>query len=275
MPQQAPGERARVRILNVDVDDVTFEGLLSELRMGVVFTPNVDHIMKLQRDARFYGAYARADWRLCDSRIVQWASGWVAPEPIREQVAGSDFFPAFCRHHARRDSDVRLFLLGGSSPEILERAVAATRAGADRELVVGAYSPPFGFERQPEENARILERIRTSGANTLAVGVGAPKQELWIDAHRNDLPEVRLFFAVGATIDFMGGGARRAPRWMTRCGIEWAHRLLQEPRRMAKRYLVDDLPFFRLVWRQRRGRYRDPFAGREGCEPSGSESSSS
>ncbi len=250
-----------MRILNIDVDDTTSAALLETLVRGVVVTPNVDHLMKLQKDARFLAAYRAADYRLCDSRIVQLASGWVAPRPIREQIAGSDFFPAFCRHHGRADSDVRIFLLGGSTGEAVERARLALNRDTAREVVVGGYSPPFGFERDPEECQRIHQRIQTSGANTLAVGVGAPKQELWIAANRAPLPAIRLFFAVGATIDFVGGDARRAPKWLTRIGLEWAHRLLQEPRRMAKRYLVDDLPFFWLILQQRRGRYRDPFAG--------------
>lgn len=251
----------RVRILNCDVDDTTAAELLEHLDSGIVFTPNVDHLMKLQRDERFYRAYRAADWRLCDSRIVQWASGVVARPPIREQIAGSDFFPAYCQHHGTSGRDVRVFLLGGSDELTLGRATERVNGRAGRAVVVDGYSPPFGFERDPKECERIVERIVRSGANVLAVGVGAPKQELWIEAHRAHLPGVRLFFAVGATIDFLGGGAKRAPRFWTRLGLEWCYRLLQEPRRMAKRYLVDDMPFFWLVWKQRRGRYRDPFAG--------------
>ena len=257
-PPVRPGRR--VRILNCDVDDTTAAELLERLESGVVYTPNVDHLMKLQRDERFYRAYRAADWRLCDSRIVQLASGWVAEAAIGEQIAGSDFFPAYCQHHGSSGRDVRVFLLGGSDPAALARATERVNGRAGRAVVVDGYSPPFGFERDPAECERIVERVARSGANVLAVGVGAPKQELWIEAHRHRLPKVRLFFAVGATIDFLGGGAKRAPRWLTRLGLEWCHRLVQEPRRMAKRYLVDDMPFFWLIWKQRRGRYRDPFA---------------
>ncbi|WNJ19002.1 WecB/TagA/CpsF family glycosyltransferase [Pontibacter sp. G13] len=248
-----------VEILNLPIHRVAFHTLVEELREGVVFTANVDHLMKVQSDQRFYEDYLAADFRLCDSRIVQWASGWVSDSPIEEQVAGSDLFPAFCRHHAvHPELDQRIFLLG-STPIRLERITQEMNDLAGRKLIVGAYSPPFGFEHDDAEKKHICELIAQSGAHTLAVGVGAPKQERWIMENRAHLPQVKLFFAIGATLDFMSGDLQRAPSWVSNMGLEWAWRMMQEPTRLVKRYLVDDLPFFSLIAKQRQGTYRNPW----------------
>lgn len=245
------------RLLNLDLHRLSWDEALA-IERGVIFTPNVDHLMQMQRDDGFYGLYQKADYRLCDSRILWWASGWVDPPRLPAQLAGSDFFPAYCLTHA---GEIKVFLLGGTTPTIAAEAQKRLNQRAEQEVVIDAYSPPFGFEKDPTENARILARIQASGADVLAIGVGAPKQERWIMQHREQLPGVRLFFAVGKTIDFMAGAASRAPQWMTRAGLEWAYRLVQEPARMARRYLVEDILVFRLLWQQKRGRYQNPWQG--------------
>lgn len=249
----------RVRILNVEIDNITFERFLAELDQGVVFTPNVDHLIKLQHDHEFYRAYAAADYRVCDSRIIQLVSPLVSATPIVEQITGSDFFPAFCQHHRHNTDKIRVFLLGGSE-QTVQLAAKRINQRAAAQVVVGAYSPPFGFEKDAEQTAKIIELVNRSSATVVALGVGAPKQEKWIIAHRHRMPNVRIFFAIGATIEFIGGGQRRAPKMLSRLGLEWAYRLAQEPRRMVRRYLIEDLPFFQLLLEQRLGRYRDPFA---------------
>ncbi|GAB4414320.1 MAG: WecB/TagA/CpsF family glycosyltransferase [Bacteroidia bacterium] len=248
-----------IRLLNLDLHNVRRDELMHRLREGIVFTPNVDHLMRLQRDRAFYETYAQADYRLCDSRIVQGVSAFATGQQIVEQIAGSDFFPAFVQHIALYEPAMTVFLLGGSTPGVAQAARDRLDAAAGRRVVADAYAPPRGFEHDDAETARIVERICASGATVLAVGVGSPKQEHWIVRHRDSLPGVQLFFGVGATIDFIAGHQRRAPRWMTRAGLEWLFRLVQEPRRLFRRYLIEDLPFFWLVLRQRLGRYRDPF----------------
>jgi exopolysaccharide biosynthesis WecB/TagA/CpsF family protein len=252
-PEASPS----IRLLNLELHDHGFDELLQGLQRGVVFTPNVDHLMQMQRDQGFWALYQQADYRLCDSRILWWASGWVGPRRLRDQIAGSAFFPAFCQARA---GQVQVFLLGGSTPDIAAEAMRRTNASSRVPVVVDAYAPPMGFESDPAATQDILARIRASGATVVAVGVGAPKQERWIMAHRAALPAVQLWFAVGKTIDFMAGSSRRAPAWMTQAGLEWAYRLLQEPRRLARRYLIEDLPFFGLLLRQKLGRYRNPWA---------------
>jgi len=246
-----------VRVLNLDIHNLTSRELLENLEEGVVFTPNVDHLVKLQKDRDFYQAYLQADYRLCDSRIIQLFSPFFFTKKIKEQIAGSDFFPAFCEYHSQNE-EVRIFLLGGTASSV-KKAAFKLNTSLKRPLVVAAYSPPFGFEHDPEETNKIITAIKESGATVLAVGVGAPKQELWIYRHKEHLKEVKIFMALGKTIDFLSGESRRAPRWMQRLGLEWLFRMMQEPGRLIKRYLIQDLPFFYLAFLQKIGKYKNPW----------------
>lgn len=249
---------AKVRLLNVDIDNLTSQELLEKYHQGILFTPNIDHLIKLQKDVSFYSCYRQADFVVCDSRILFMLSKILFPKnPLRAQITGSDFFPAFCQYHSR-NSEVRVFLLGGTQQSVVA-ARDKINQRADRHIVVGAYSPPFGFERSPEETAKIIEQIKQSGANTLAVGVGAPKQEKWICTNRSKMPLVTRYLAVGATIEFESGNLQRAPRWMTKFGLEWLYRLTQEPKRLARRYFIDDMPVFFLLLKQRLGVYKNPW----------------
>ncbi len=115
--------------------------------------------------------------------------------------------------------------------------------------VVDTYSPRLGFERDPAENEAILARIAESRSDVLVVGLGAPKQELWVHAHLRQI-QAPVAMCVGATIDFLAGERRRAPLWMRQTGLEWIFRLLGEPRRLAGRYARDAWIFPRLVLRE-------------------------
>ena len=250
----------KIRLLNIDIDNWTFDDFLQSLQDGIVFTPNVDHLIKLQKDEAFYRCYEQADHVVCDSRILLMLSKIFFKEnPIKAQIAGSDLFPAFCRLHANNDGVYKIFLLGGSA-ESVKVAQKNINAACGGEIVVDGYSPPFGFEKDEHQNNKILELVKTSGANVLAVGVGAPKQEKWICANREKMPNIRIFFAIGATIEFEAGALNRAPKWMTRAGIEWLYRLGQEPGRLFKRYILEDLPIFWMLLKQKFGRYKNPFA---------------
>ena len=126
------------------------------------------------------------------------------------------------------------------------------------EVIVKSLSPSYGFENDREECLKIVDIINKSGCTVLAIGVGAPKQELWIDRYRHLLPGVHTFLPVGATIDFQAGVVRRCPSFISNLGLEWLFRLLIEPRRLFKRYLVDDMKIFPLMIKQRLGRYENP-----------------
>lgn len=243
-------------ILNIPVLAVTRQELLDSLDEGMLFTPNLDHLVKLQRDRRFYDAYRRAEWIVCDSRILRVCSR-LLPSPIPEAIPGSSFFTDYYLHHAS-DPDCRIFLLGAREGVAAE-AARRINARVGREIVVGTYSPPFGFEKSPAEIDRIIAEVNGSGATVCLVGLGAPKQELFITAHRDRMPGIRLWMALGATIDFEAGNIRRAPRWVQKICMEWFYRFLCEPKRMFRRYFVDDVSFFVHFSRQLLGRYKNPF----------------
>ncbi|GAB4311408.1 MAG: WecB/TagA/CpsF family glycosyltransferase [Bacteroidales bacterium] len=249
--------RERLPILNIEVDNVTMQELLERFTEGVLVTPNVDHLVKLQKDREFYEIYRQAEWVTVDSQIVRAAMRFLG-KPVKEVIPGSGFFPEFYRFH-RDNPEIKIFLLG-AAPGVAEKALKRINEAVDREIVIGAHSPSFGFEKNQEECAGIIEMINASGANVLVVGVGAPKQEKWIFKYRKQLPGVRIFLAIGATIDFEAGNIFRAPRWMQVLALEWLYRLLKEPKRLWRRYLIEDLPFFIYILKQRLGLYKNPFS---------------
>ncbi len=249
-----------IRILNIEILNCPFGDFVDRLESGMVVTPNIDHLMKLQRDREFYECYLQAEHVVCDSRVIQLLTKILYPgKGFVDQIAGSDLLPAFCQHHRDNTANVRVFLLGGT-PESVQLARKALNEKSGSEIVTGGYSPPFGFENDEAECERIIEQVNAGGVTALAVGVGAPKQEKWIWRNRHKMPGVKIFFAIGATIDFEAGAVRRAPPWVVKLGLEWFYRLIREPGRLAKRYLVDDLPFLWLFLKQRIGIYRNPWS---------------
>jgi len=244
-----------VRILNISLNNLSKLELLKNLKSGVVFTPNVDHMVKLQYDREFLQTYLQADYKVCDSQILVYASRFLGT-PIKEKISGSDFFPAFYTYH-RNNPHIKIFLLGGKQG-VAQRAAKRINSKIGRNIVIGAHSPSFGFEKNEQECIELIDMINQSGASVLAVGVGAPKQEKWIIKYKNRLPNIKIFLAVGATIDFEAGNVKRAPKWMSEAGLEWLYRLLVEPQRLWRRYLLEDLPFFWLVLKQKLKLYNLP-----------------
>lgn len=243
-----------VKILNVSINNLSTKELLSQLQSGVVFTPNVDHLIRLQKDSEFVKIYQTADYRVCDSKILYYASRFLGC-PVKEKISGSDLFPAFYEYH-QDNEDITIFLLGAKEG-IAKKAQENINAKVGRQMVIGAHSPSFGFEKNEEECEQIIEMINRSGATVLGVGVGAPKQEKWIAKHKHRMPNVKIFLAIGATIDFEAGVLKRAPKWMSEVGMEWLFRLVSEPLRLWKRYL-EDTYFFWLVLKQKMNLYQVP-----------------
>lgn len=254
-----------IPFLNIDVLSTTEKRLLnlssevlnSSNNSVVLITPNIDHLVKLQKDKEFYECYKKAAWVVCDSKILLLCSK-LLKQSLPEAIPGSSFFTHFYEFHKNNEA-CKIFLIGAKEGVAL-RAQAAINEKVGRKIVVGAYSPSWGFETKQQENEEIYKMIQASGANVVLVGVGAPKQEKWIFAHKEHMPNVKIWMALGATIDFEAGQVKRAPMWMRRCALEWFYRLLQEPRRMFKRYICDDLVFFVHFAKQLLGMYKDPFA---------------
>lgn len=245
------------RILNVDILSITKDCLLEKLKKGVLVTPNVDHLVKLQRDREFYGVYQKAEWVVCDSKILYLLSK-LLKRPLPEAIPGSSFFTSYYMYH-KDDPDCRIFLLGAKEG-IAAKAMQRINEKVGRRIVVGAHSPSFGFEKNEKECEELIDIINKTGANVLLVGVGAPKQEKWIMKYRDRMPDVKLFMALGATIDFEAGTLKRAPAIWQKIGMEWLYRCLKEPKRLFKRYFIDDMQFFYYFIKQLLGIYKNPFS---------------
>lgn len=246
----------RIKILNVDIDNTTQEELLKQLKKGVLVTPNVDQIVKMQSDSEYYNIVRQAEWVVCDSNIL-YLCAKILGTPLPEAIPGSSFFPAFYQHH-KDDENCKIFLLGAMDG-VAQKAMERINEKMGRTMVVGAYSPSYGFEKKQEENQQIYQMINDSGANVVLVGVGCPKQEKWIDAHKAQMPNVDIWMALGATIDFEAGNVKRAPMIWRKLYMEWFYRFLQEPKRMYKRYFIDDPCFFWHFGKQLLGLYKNPF----------------
>ncbi len=244
------------RILNIDILSIAQQELLEQLDKGMLITPNVDHLVKLQSDKEFYEVYQQAEWVVCDSKILYLLSK-LLKHPLPEAIPGSSFFTSYYLYH-KDDPNCRIFLLGAKEG-VAKKAMERINEKVGRKIVVGAHSPSFGFEKNMEECHKLVEMVNRSGANVLLVGVGAPKQEKWIMKYRSQMPTVDLFMALGATIDFEAGTLSRAPQLWQKLGMEWLYRCLKEPRRLFKRYFVDDMQFFYYFAQQLLGIYKNPF----------------
>lgn len=246
----------KTKLLNVEIDNVSQEELLAQLKKGVLVTPNVDQIVKMQSDREYYEIVKKAEWCVCDSKIL-YLCFHLAGQPLKGVIPGSSFFPAFYEYH-KNDDNCKIFLLGAMEG-LAQKAMERINEKVGRKIVVGAYSPSYGFEKKEEENKYIHQIINESGANVVLVGVGCPKQEKWIDKHKAMMPGVDIWMALGATIDFEAGNIKRAPKIWQKLYLEWFYRFLQEPRRMYKRYFIDDPIFFWYYLKQLLGFYRNPF----------------
>ena len=254
VPQPPAAPWPRSRMLNVWVDNLSMKQLMEKLDEGIVFTLNPDHLFHLQRHRAFYDAYRQADFITSDSKYVYWGLGWIGRR-IQEKVSGSDIVPAYCAHHADNPA-VRVFLLG-AAPGIAQKALENINARAGREVVIGAHSPSMKFVNDEQEIAEVIRLINDSGATCLIIGLGAPKQEIWITQYRHAMPKVKVYMGVGATIDYEAGAVKRAPRWMTRVGLEWLYRITTEPLRYWRRYLRD-MEYFWLLLLDGLGLYKSP-----------------
>ena len=158
-------------------------------------------------------------------------------------------FPLLCKLAAKKH--YKLFFLGAAEG-VAEKAANRLKQRIEGLEIAGTYSPPVGFEHDADEIQRIIDRITEAAPHILIVALGAPKQETFIYRYRNKL-KVPFSIGLGASIDFEAGVVRRAPKWMCDHGLEWLFRITQDPKRLLKRYLVDDLPIIRLVFKYYKG----------------------
>ncbi len=251
-PRCASGDLESTTLFRMPINNLTLAETLEAMgkhieagEQGYVVTPNVDHAVEFAKNELFRQAYYDAAFVLADGVPILWA-GRLFGKPIKEKISGSDLLYWLSEYAAEKGYSV--FLLGAAegvgdaAGKILQEKYPGLK-------VAGTYSPPLGFEKDPVENQKALDLIRESGADICYTALGAPKQDLWNWRYHQDCG-AKLCLGVGASLDFVAGRVKRAPKWMQRVGLEWTWRILQEPVRMGKRYLIRDAYFLVLLWRE-------------------------
>ena len=206
---------------------------------------NVDKLVKASRDPDLRRIVNDCALVNADGMPVVWASRLLG-KPLKERVAGIDLFEALMRRAGEKNW--RVFLLGAR--EEVVSAVADTYRRRYPDLAIAGWRNGYWTN---EEEAQVAEQVRVSGADLLFVAISSPKKEQFLGRWQ---AEMRIPFAmgVGGTFDVAIGLVRRAPRWMQRAGLEWFYRFLQEPRRMFRRYFIDDMAFVWLFIKEAAGR---------------------
>ena len=197
-----------------------------------VFTLNLDHVVKMRKDAMFRGAYRRAGLITADGFPIVLACRLQGKRVSR--VAGSDLIAPISEEAARSGKSIYLF---GSSLQVLTEASRLLQQRNAGLTIAGAFAPPQGFNPTSEDARRCIETIGKSGADLCFVALGAPKQELFADYGKSLLPNTS-FVCIGAGLDFIAGTQVRAPYWMQRWGLEWLWRAASDPQRLLYRYLL-------------------------------------
>ncbi len=207
--------------------------MIASKRPHHVVTANVDFLVQSLADRDLHRIFLHAHLLLCDGTPLIWASRFLG-NPLPERVAGADLAPKLIK--LAEEKKYRIYLLGGSY-ESNTAAVRKLKQDHPNLIIAGNHSPPFA-PLSSMDHADICKRIRLAKPDILLVSFGCPKQEKWIARHHRTLG-VPVSIGVGAVIDFFAQRVKRAPVWMQRSGTEWIFRLLQEPKRLFRRYLVD------------------------------------
>jgi len=241
----------RVSILDIPVDAQTFDEAIKTLsawamqpQKRYVSTCPVYTLMTARENPRMRQALEQADMVTADGMPLVWLQRrWGYPQA--ERVYGPDVMRAMCEKTATRE--IRHFFWGGL-PGVAEKLVQQLQHDYPGLKIAGIYSPPIE-EIGDIPNPAAIERLNSANAQVIWVGLGSPKQDLWMSLYR-PLLDAPLLIGVGAAFDFIAGTKPQSPRWMQRSGLEWLYRLIREPRRLWKRYLVYNSLF---IWSVLRG----------------------
>ncbi len=238
--------------MNIYLDNITGEEALdyidewiSSRRIGQIITPNCDQIVQVEKNPRLKQIWDSAELLLADGHPLLWFGKWYHT-PLKEKINGSSFVPEMCRRAAEKGYSV--FLLG-AGPGVAVQAAENLKNTYPGIKIAGTFSPSYGFEKNPEEIEKINAMLRESGADILILGLGVPKQEIF--GYENmEKYQIPVTVNAGATIDFIAGNKKRAPKWMVDNGLEWLYRTIKEPKRVGKRVL-NDLAVFPMAYKYR------------------------
>ena len=231
-----------VDFLGIRLNNMTSQEILDHVDFCVqrgtpvqIVGVNVDQALRVIEDKYSHQIFDDAEIVFTDGKPIIWMAKWLK-RPIVEKVSGPDLMLLLCERAAQKK--YKIFLLG-AGPGVAAKAAENLERDYPGLECVGTYSPPFGFEKDPEEMQKIVTMLKESGADQLFVGMGSPKQDVFIYENMKEYG-IPVSYSMGAALDFIGGSVKRAPKWMSDHGLEWFHRLLQNPKRLYKRYFVED-----------------------------------
>lgn len=238
-------------LLNTYINNVTMpetiaaiEQMIEADKKSYVVAINVDVVMKIEEDSYLKKVVDNADMVLVDGKPLVWISK-LHGKPLKAKISGSDLVPLLCEVAAEKG--YKIFIIGGKDG-IAEQAKEKLENRLPKIKIVGTYAPPFGFEKNESELDKINQMISEVHPDLLIACFGCPKQEKWMYENIEKY-NAKVSVCAGATVDFLAGNVKRAPRWMSDHGLEWFYRFTQEPKRMFKRYFVDDTKIVKLIFK--------------------------
>lgn len=240
----------RVNICNVGIDSLSFTEVVDKITKHIesngpseyIVTPNVQHVLILQKDLKFNEIYRKAFLSVPDGVPLLWAAK-ILGSPLKGRVNGTDLFENLCAVLAERGW--KAFFLGGR-PGAALKAAEILKKRFPELIVSGIYCPPYGFENDKNECQKICKVVTDAKPHILFVGLGAPKQEYWMEENYK-LLNVPISIGIGGSFELVSGILPRAPKWMQNSGFEWVFRLCNEPQRLWQRYLIGNSFFIWLV----------------------------
>lgn len=239
------------KLLNTHVDNLTMqeaihktEDMIISNKKSYVVAVNVDVIIKMEKDNYLKKISDEADMVLVDGKPLIWIAK-IHKRRIKEKISGSDFVPELCKLAELKKYTI--FIIGGKQG-IAEKAKTNLESTYNAIEVVGTYSPEFGFENDEMELNNINNLISKASPDIVIACFGCPKQEKWVYENYEKY-NAKVTICAGATVDFLAGNIKRAPKWMSDHGLEWLFRFINEPKRLFKRYFWDDIHILKLMFK--------------------------
>lgn len=236
----------KVYVFNCPIDALTMKETVQIIDNAIKEGKHIHHavvnaakIVKMQEDKELYNSIVNADIINADGMPIVWASRLLG-KPLPERVAGIDLMQELIKLAYNRKYKIFFF---GAKEEVVKKVVKKYSKEYSPEIIAGYRNGYYSEEEEP----LIAKQIAESGANILFVGISSPKKEKFLYKYKHILKNVNFIMGVGGSFDVVAGKIKRAPKWMQKCGLEWVYRLVQEPRRMWRRYLIGNTKFIILV----------------------------
>lgn len=235
-----------IRINNLSIEEILdhVDYCIKQKKPCQIVGLNIDQAVRVIENDYSKKIFDEAELVFVDGMPIVWLAKMLG-YPAVNRVAGPDLMMRLCKHAGEKN--YRIFILG-AGPGVAAQAAENLKKLYPGFDCVGTYSPPFGFEKDPIEMEKIIKMLRSSGADQLFIGMGSPKQDIFIYENM-DKYQIPVSYSMGAAVDFIGGSVKRAPGWMQSLGFEWLYRLIQEPKRLFKRYFVDDVRIIKYFLR--------------------------